>query len=300
LITIIYDKIEPSREFIPLLRRFETSEINIVIAPTFDYKSPIGIRYMPAFISLIKRLSRRKFRTSYRFSEILQSLNLLDNRHSDFEMAISIMATLWLINNLNLIDYFGRITDVLNVKPKIYPLTDPPLTILIETDSGRVPLYKIYEGEIEFSRIKQISFNSVDKAKVPPKVKKVFEESSKIILYQPSIITVKLLNELEDFQKILQSHSGTIIYLLPDKINPIDIAILAKEGLSQDWIGLIEMIHKGIDVIVFDENKTGILEAATKYQIAFFPIPYDVETKEGVNKFVNSFLKILNINSSRK
>ncbi len=300
MITIIYDKIEPPKEFVPFLRKFNTHEINIIIAPTFDYKSPIGIRYMPTFISLIKKLSGRKFRTSYRFSEILHSLNLSENRRSDFEMAISIMATLWLNNNLNLIDYFGRIADALKIEFKIYPLTDPPLLVLVETESGRVPPYKIYEGEVEFSKIRQISFNGVDKIKVPSEVKKVFEESNKVILYQPSVITVKLLNELEEFQKILQSHSGTIIYLLPDKINPVDSAILAREGLSQDWTGLIEMIHKGVDVIVFDENKTGILEAATKYQIAFFPISYDVETKEGVNKFVESLLKILSLNSSRK
>ncbi|MGQ4833819.1 MAG: hypothetical protein ACP6IS_07975 [Candidatus Asgardarchaeia archaeon] len=292
MISILYDNKSISRELIALLRRLPKDEVAIINIPSADFTLKSGIHISPSLIALVKRLAKKKIRVRSKFSYLLKEFEILDREIPDFDLAVAISETLWMKNNMRLFEFYKRISLILNVEFQLYPLLDPPPSVVIRTNSGDYDPLSFHKLRT-IPEIKSIDFENLDKANIVKETKEILQNSDKVILFQTYPISLHLLNSMGGLKKLIENFKGHILYLLPKRITKTEQAILNKLGYEPSVSGLIIGSHDKVDAVLFDQKQSVIIENSSKYEVSLLPLEFSTGTKENLEKFVEDLIKIL-------
>lgn len=295
LVTILFDGNDPEKLFLPLIKKLSKNSIAITNIPSFDFETENGIHVSPSLNILLKTLGPRskRLRHSHKLISVFRNFDFATTNLPDFDLAISFLLTIWLRNELPLLDLYSRLATSLNISYRIMPLFDPLPHLVVKTESGSkvTPLQLINGKNLE--DLKGFTYGKLDKAKIVEETKKTLENSDIVLLFQVSPITIYFLKSIGSLKKVLENYKGTIIYLLPQEIRDIDKKILALMGYSEDLQGLIRMAHEQVDAIIFDEKNQDLITELSDIKVTFYPAPYEFETREGMKNFIYNVLKVL-------
>ena len=292
MISILYDDKSISWPLITLLKKLPIDDIMIVNIPSADFTLRSGIHISLGFTRLVKRLARKKIRSAGHFSNILRELDILDRDIPDIDLALCIAQTLWMKNDLRLLEFYKRISLILNIKYKLYPLLDPPPSMSIKTSLGELDPISFRKLR-KVPDIKSIDFVNLDKSNIIKETKEALRHSSKVLLFQTTPLSMYLLKSIGGLNKMLEEFKGSIIYLLPRRLSSSDKAILKKLGYAEDMEGLIDFSCERVDAIIFDDKHTNIVENSSKYNVTLYPMSYNTNDKETLKRFIDDLLTIL-------
>ena len=290
MITFLVDGINISWHFPEVIRQLNPEEIAIIHVPSFDFELGPGFHFSPGLSSTLSTLARRHFRTTYRVSVILNSMGIINKRLTDFDSVLMLLLTIWIEKNLPLIELYDMLRGSLKIRYKVLPLLEPPSYTIIETKSQVVdPLsYIAFDGE----EIKKIKIFAKD-SEVSEIAKEVMEESSRVVLYETSLLTMILIREISEVRKLLEKHQGEIIYILPHRLTKLDKALLARDKLSQDILGAIESLQDQVDIVTFDSKETEVIEKAQELKVTLYPISYNFDTIEDKKRTIGDILNVI-------
>ncbi|MCD6484514.1 MAG: hypothetical protein J7L47_05320 [Candidatus Odinarchaeota archaeon] len=292
-ISIIYDGIRVPKALSLLIRSLNPSDVHLITVPSLDFILPTGIHISPSFTSLISDLSPKKYRRSYHIFKLLDDINFIPypKRMTDFELALNLSLTIWTEIGQTLLTFYLRIIEALKINYTILPLVNVPPHVYIETTNGSM-------DPLSFLRlrkppeIKDIKINNLQTAIVDD-TKKALSESDKILLYHLNPVSFVILQSIGSLKKIIENFKGLILYALPSKVSPAEGAILKKLGYLKNIHGLIDFTHEQIDAIIFDEKRTSVVESTSIYNLTLLPTSYNHKTKNGIDKFLDEMLRIL-------
>ncbi|MHA1617206.1 MAG: hypothetical protein ACTSX9_07890 [Candidatus Njordarchaeales archaeon] len=290
MITFLVDGINTSWHFPEVVKQLSSNDVVIIHVPSFDFKLDPGFHFSPGLSSVFSALGRRHFRTTYRVSNILNALNIIGRRLTDFDSVLMFLLTIWIEKEWSLTQLYDKIREALKIKYRILPLLDPPSTTMIETKHRMIdPLsYMAFDGE----EIRRIKFFSED-SEVTEAAKEAIEDSSRIVLYETSLLTMLFIREISSVKKVLEKHKGEIICILPHRLTKLDKALLARGKFSQDILGAIESLQEQVDIITFDSKEVGVIEKAPELKLTLFPISYGIESLENRKKTLKEILNVI-------
>ncbi len=295
LITILFDGVNSDFPFLKVLKKLPRDSLAIVNIPSYDYSTDWGIHVSPSLNCLLNYLipSRKRIGKGFNIARIFKKLNFMELKLTDFELAISLLMTIWLRSELPLVTFFQKLASSLNIRYKILPLLDPPPLLVMKGVNGtRLDIYQVIKGSL-IDEIKEIYYHNLDKSKIVEETKNILEESEKILLFSVSPLSIFFLRSIGSLKKMLEKHKGTIIYLLPRALKDLDKKILSILDYSNDLYGLVRMSYEQVDAVIFDEKQQDLISELSDLKITFYPASYEFESANGVNVFVENVLKIL-------
>ena len=295
MIAILHDGINIDIPFEPILEKFPADSISIINIHTFDFETEFGIHVSPSYLKLLDRLipKNRKIGLSSRLSNLLKKLGIADIKLSDFDLLVSILMSLWLKGNRPIVEFYRKMTDLLKLPYEILPLLEAtPILVFELKDETKTNILNLLDKNL-VSDIKNIAYMNLEKTKIVDETKSVLEESKLILLYQVSPLTIYCLKSIGPIKKILENFKGSVVYILPNKLEDLDKVILEILGYETNLHGLIEMAHEQIDAVIFNEKKRSLLENFDKLKISIYPMSFNFNTEENINTFVENILKII-------
>lgn len=294
LITILCDETVSNIPLVPLLRKLPPDQLAIVTVPSTDYDIEYGVHVSPSLNHLLSLLiPRRKLvGQGFRLNTLFKRLGFKIDQLTDFELAVSMLLSLWLKEKTPLLDFYGKISSNLGIPHQIFPLLDPPPSLVVETTNGsKLFPYQMVNNNIE--KIEELVYYNLDKAEIISETKKILVNSDIVLLFQLSALSMYFLKSIGSLKKILENYKGTILYILPDTITNIDMHLLSILGYSGDLYGLVKMAHEQVDAIIFDEKDHEFISNLSEIKLTFYPVPYKFQTTEDVNAFIEHILKVL-------
>ncbi len=293
MITILYDKLKMPISLETLLNELDTSDVALVPVPSYDFMLNSGIIFSPVFTSLLEGLSSKKIQGSFESTKILSTLGFLPKKDllDDFAVIIGMLMTIWLLRERELTYFYNLISRGLKIEYTITPLLDSPPNVMIETPTSTI-------DPVTMSRSKRpgdilnIRFYELNK-NIAEATKNILENSKTILLYQLSPLSIVLITSIEKLKKMFQSFKGSIMYLLPKSLNPMDKKVLEKMKQEPSLMGLMDLSHDFVDGFIFNEKDTAIVKSSSEYETFLYPVNYSLATQDEVDAFVDSLFKIL-------
>lgn len=303
MITIYSTSVHPNIFTKQLIKGIKKDKLNILVDSVLDFSINSELYFSPSLCSVIKALFNDKdIEETFSISQLLNHLNYQNYNFNDFDMLINFLFSLKLLKDNDYELALDHISETLNIKAKIIPITNEKVdTKIILKEEGKLneitPFEYYYISKT--AEIDSATLQNIDKIQISESAKKAILKSELLIFCQPDPLSLYTIINLPEMKKTIETFSGKILAICPLNLNEKEQKIMQALGQSPTIFGFINLLLGMADSLIVDEFDTDLLLQARAQNLGmeFYPLNYG-ELSEDENKIIRKIIKITSVDSS--